>query len=138
MSALRPTFSLVVVLALLAGAGCKGKPEEQAASAKPPPMSPIEIARAQDACKAYIDRLCSCARTRPELAERCQLKEAKRSAISMLLEVDKTDQASPAELFQIQDEIRKIVAKCIEEDNALDRESCPRLGAAAAAGSAGP
>jgi hypothetical protein len=128
---------VLLLAVLLAVAACsKGRDDGAKASDKPPPMSEIEIKRAEDACKAYVDRVCACARAKPEkpeLGERCQLKESKKSAIRMLLEVDKTDQATPAELFQIQDEIRKIVAKCIEEDSRLDGEGCPRLGAVPAA-----
>jgi len=111
------------VLALLVGlAGCKK--EEQQAPGRPAPISESERKRGDEACTAYVARLCACAEKKPELAERCQMKKAKPEALQLALEVDNDPNAHPQDIFAAQESARQVIAKCIEENAALDAE-CP-------------
>ena len=119
--------------ALLLVAACsKGadKPAPGSASARPQPMGEVERQRGDDACQAYVDRLCKCADAQPpgdkekDLEDRCQLKHGKLEALQMTLQVDDDPKATARDVFIAQDQARKIIARCIEENEALDQE-CP-------------
>ena len=97
------------------------------ASNRPQPIGEVERKRGDDACHAYVDRLCKCAAAKPdkkELADRCDLKHAKLDALAMALQVDDDPTATPTDVWNAQDQVRKIIAKCIQENEALDTE-CP-------------
>jgi hypothetical protein len=93
-------------------------------SSRPAAITSAERQRGDDACHAYVDRLCKCAETKKELADRCQLKHAKLEALSLAIQVDDDPGSTPQAVFNAQDQARKIIAKCIEENAALDAE-CP-------------
>jgi hypothetical protein len=113
---------LAVLLALLCIlAGCK---KEEQADGRPRPISVEERKRGADACTAYVARLCKCAESKPELAERCHLKKAKPEALKLALDVDDDPNAHPQDIFLAQESARQVIAKCIEENAALDAE-CP-------------
>ena len=114
--------ALALLVGLVVAAGCKG--EEKTPGGRPKPISVAERERGKNACEAYVERLCTCAKAKPELAERCELKHAKPEALVLALEVDDSPEAAPREVAQAQDQARKIIAKCIEENAALDTE-CP-------------
>ena len=107
----------------LAGAlaGCK---KDEPASERPAPISVKERERGVEACTRYVERLCKCAETRPELADRCHMKQAKPKALELALEVDDDPSAHPRDIFAAQESARQVIAKCIEENAALDSE-CP-------------
>ncbi len=116
-------LNLGLGLALALGlAGCKG--EDKTPGGRPRPISAAERKRGDDACQSYVKRLCLCAETKPELKDRCEIKHAKPEALVLALEVDDNPEAAPREVAQAQDQARKIIAKCIEENAALDAE-CP-------------
>ena len=46
-------------------------------------MPATEIKRGQDACKAYVDKVCACAATEPERAKQCELAKALPEAIAI-------------------------------------------------------
>lgn len=109
-----------LVLFLLA-AGCK---KDEPANSRPKPISETERKRGSDACTSYVERLCACAKTKPELADRCHMKGAKPEALKLALEVDDDPNAHPQDIFAAQESARQVIAKCIEENAALDAE-CP-------------
>jgi hypothetical protein len=117
-----PRGALIVLLFL---AAChKDSPPK---SGRPDPISTAERKRGDDACRAYVDRLCACAKSKPDdkdLADRCELKHAKLEALDLALMVDDDPAAGAQDVFQAQDQVRKIIAKCIEENVKLDQE-CP-------------
>jgi hypothetical protein len=118
---IRIRLALVAALAL---AGCK---KEDAAPGRPPPIGKAERQRGGEACTRYVERLCACAEKkpeRPELADRCQMKKAKPEALKLALEVDDDPHAHPQDIFLAQESARQVIAKCIEENAALDAE-CP-------------
>jgi hypothetical protein len=121
---------LIAAAFALAGLACS-KREEPAGgpgqAQKPPPLTPAEIQRAEDACGAYVKRLCDCAAAhadKPELAEQCELKKAKPATIKMLLRVDQSADTTPSELLRIQETLRKNVADCIQGTAELPKLGC--------------
>jgi hypothetical protein len=112
---------LLLAAALLLAA-CKS---DEPASSRPPPISPAERKRGDDACQAYLKRLCACAEQKPELKDRCELKHAKPEALKLALAVDDDPGAGPADVALAQESARQVIAKCIEENAQLDTEGCP-------------
>jgi hypothetical protein len=122
--------TLIAAVFALAALACS-KQEEPAGGPsktdKPPPLSATEIKRAEDACGAYVKRLCDCAAAhadKPALAEQCELKKAKPATIQMLLRVDQSADTTPSELLRIQETLRKNVADCIEGTAELPKLGC--------------
>jgi hypothetical protein len=117
--------AITVVIALAAGA-CKGR-EAPAKSNRPARISEPERKRGGDACRAYVARLCACARAKgtKDLDDRCYMKGAKIEALDLALAVDDNPTATAQDVFQAQESARQVIAKCIEENLALDAEGCP-------------
>jgi hypothetical protein len=93
-------------------------------SNRPDPMIPAERDRGKDACQAYVDHLCKCAETKPELKDTCTLKHAKIDALQDLMQIDDDPTQSAQTIQTAQDQARNIIEKCIEENEALDAQ-CP-------------
>ena len=84
-----PVTAVAVALIAALGLGAGGcKKHDAKPATRPEPISAAERKRGDDACNAYLARLCACAATRPEMASRCELKQAKKEAIEMLLRID--------------------------------------------------
>src|SRR3954463_11981920 len=107
------------LLILVACAGCK-----QRSDAPPPPAPPgtevpvmpaSEVKRGQDACKAYVDKVCACAETTPVLKQPCALSHALPDALEVALDVAATAESTRRDVLQAHDSVRKIVKRCIEE-----------------------
>jgi hypothetical protein len=98
--------------------------------AEPPPPPPVptmpaaEVKRAEDACKAYVDKLCGCARTMPALEQACKLARALPDAIQVSLEVGASAESTQRDVRQVQDSVRKIAKECIEELARLPAAGC--------------
>ncbi len=108
-------------------AGCKkraddppGPPERDV-----PVMPASEVKRGQDACKAYVDKVCACARTVPAMAEPCALARALPDAIQPELDVATSPDSTRRDVLQLNDSVRKIVKECIEETAKLPAAGCP-------------
>ncbi len=114
-----------VLVAVLACGGCSKKEEQK--SARPAPLSEAERKRGDDACTAYVARLCACAKLKggKDLEDRCYIKQAKKEALQLALTVDDNPIATPQDVFQAQESARQVISKCIEENLALDTEGCP-------------
>jgi hypothetical protein len=98
--------------------------------ADPPPPSPTpvmpatEVKRAQDACKAYVDKVCGCARTMPALEQPCRLARALPDAVQVGVEVGASTDTSQRDGRQVQATVRKIAKQCIEELARLPTAGC--------------
>jgi hypothetical protein len=117
----------VATLVLVAAIGCgKGKEGSEARAVLPPPMDAPEAERGTQACAAYAQRVCACARAKPddtELADLCHMDKAK--ALDMVLEVNRTTESAD-ERIKTERTARRIVAACIAEQSKLDSRGCPR------------
>ena len=114
----------LVIVALLACAGCKKHTEPSEAPAVPP-MPAAEVKRGQDACKAYVDKACACAETVAAMKQPCALSRALPEAIEVNLSVAASADSSRRDTLQAQDSVRKIVKECIEEIAKLPSAGCP-------------
>lgn len=123
MIARRAVAALVLGALAIGGLGACSKTEGER---RPTPMSQAERDRGRQACQAYLDRLCACAKAKgtKELQDRCELKRAKPEALELALEVNDDPSVTGPDVLRAQEEARKIIAKCIEENLALDTE-CP-------------
>mgnify|MGYP001585457787 CR=1 FL=1 len=117
------------LLILAVCAGCK-----QRSDAPPPPgpeasqipaMPASEVKRGQDACKAYVDKVCACAETTPALKQPCLLARALPDALQVGLDVAANPESARLDALQANDSVRKIVKRCIEETARLPSAGCP-------------
>lgn len=109
--------------ALALCAACKRQ-----ADAPPPSPAPAmpatEVKRAQDACKAYVDKVCGCARTMPALEQPCRLARALPDAVQVGLEVGASTDTAQPDVRQVQATVRAIAKQCIEELARLPAAGC--------------
>lgn len=114
-----------IVLVLLASVtGCKAP--EHKAKAKPTPggMTEIEVKRGEDACKVYIDKICACAQTKPELAKQCELAKALPDAMHLSLAVALNPESKPDIAEQSFSSAKKTISSCIDETGRLPAIGC--------------
>jgi hypothetical protein len=110
----------LVALALIAG--CKAK--EPKKHEPKPPMAAAELQRGQDACKAYVERVCACAAQKPDLVKQCELSKALPQAIEISLSVATHPDSKKDIVEQSYANIRKTVASCIDETAKLPTLGC--------------
>jgi hypothetical protein len=114
----------LVLSALLAlFPGCRDRAEAPPAPA--PAMPATEIKRALDACKAYVDKVCGCARSVAALQQTCELARAYPDAIQVELDVAASPDSSRRDVRQTLGGVRNIVKTCIEESAKLPAAGCP-------------
>ena len=115
---------LALVLALAAVTGCKAK---QSSSKKAKPvagLTDVEVQRGEDACKMYIDKVCGCAASKPDLAQQCQLAKSLPDAMHLALSVATNPESKPDVANQSFDSVRQTVAECITETAKLPSAGC--------------
>jgi hypothetical protein len=115
----------VLLVGIVACAGCKKQAEAPPEPAGVPPMPALEVKRGQDACKSYVDKACACAATVAAMKEPCALSRALPDAIEVNLSVAANPESSRRDALQAQDSVRKIVRECIEEIAKLPSAGCP-------------
>ena len=112
------------LLALLFVMGCSKK--EQSAGPppedKPPRIPETELKRGQDACGAYVAKICAC--TVPDAARQCGLAKALPDAITTGLEVAMHPESTRRDVLQANDVIRKTMKECIEQTAKLPALGC--------------
>ena len=112
------------LLVLLVVAGCSkqeptaGPPPED----KPPQIPQTELKRGQDACGAYVTKICAC--TAPEAARQCGLAKALPDAIATGLEVAQNPESTRRDVVQSNDVVRKTMKECIEQLAKLPALGC--------------
>jgi hypothetical protein len=109
-------------VALVIAAGCKAKADERPAEpAHRTTLTSVELQRGRDACKAYVDAICACARDKKggddaaELVRQCDLARALPDALRISEEVSLSADSTPKDVAQAEDSARKTVKECIEE-----------------------
>lgn len=114
-------------LALSLGAGgCKRRQEEPPGGARPAAISEVELKRGRDACEAYVEAACACARTVPAAERPCALARALPDSIELATEVSAHPDTGRVDSAQSAAAVRKTIARCIEGTAHL-----PALGCAA-------
>ncbi len=114
----------VVVIAVVASCKKDAAPPPSAGSAKPE-MTVSEVKRNRDACNDYVQKVCACAETVPDLKQQCALAKAYPDAMETALDVAANTDATRRDALQAHDTIRKIVKTCIEESAKLPAAGCP-------------
>jgi hypothetical protein len=112
-----------VVVALVLAA-CSKRSEAPPPEPRPAITEP-EVKRGEDACKAYVAKLCACAETVTRLAEQCKLSRALPDVIDVSMQVAMNGDAKRLDTLQAADSIRKTVATCIQETAKLPAAGCP-------------
>jgi hypothetical protein len=111
-----------LALAVCLACACKQKAEPPPAPA--PALPQAEVKRAQDACRAYVEKVCGCAATQPALQEPCKLARALPDALQVGLEVGASTDSTRRDVVQTQDSVRKIAKECIEQTAKLPAAGC--------------
>ncbi len=118
------TLAAIAVAGLVLG-GC-AKQQEQAPAATIEPLGESEAQLGKDACKAYVEQICACAKSKPEsaeLAETCHMAPAKSSSLANVLEVNRTT-SDPKERAITERTARRIIKSCIESQSELLAKGC--------------
>jgi len=106
--------------------GCRGDAHEAPAPDKVQPLSDSEKARGREACTRYIERLCRCAESHPEYRQQCELiRHARLDALDKAIAASESVD-DPNVAWRTQVTARRIMSRCIEDDNRLDTAICPR------------
>jgi hypothetical protein len=117
------TLALVLVLVAVALAGCEKKPKPT--KQKPVAgLTDVELKRGEDACKLYVDKICACAQTKPDLAQQCQLAKALPEAMQIALSVATHPDSKPDVAQQSYDSVRRTMGECIQETAKLPSLGC--------------
>jgi hypothetical protein len=119
-------FATLALAAALALAACKDR-------AEPPPPAPApslampanEVKRGQDACNAYVEKVCACAKTVPALEQQCTLARALPDALQVGTEVAATPDTKRRDALQANQSARGIVKECVEQLAKLPVAGCP-------------
>jgi hypothetical protein len=84
-----------------------------------------EIKRGQDACTAYVDKVCACAQTVPAMQEPCKLARALPDALRTSAEVARSADSARLDVVQGNLGVRGIAKECIEQLAKLPAAGCP-------------
>ena len=118
MTALR-----IAIVALALVAGCQ-KTQEDPKPQAPTPMPAEEVKRSEDACKTYVERVCTCATKVPDVAKQCELARALPEAVRIGLEVAASPDSKPDVVQQSYASVRKTAKECIEQTAKLPTLGC--------------
>jgi len=120
-------LALALAGQLLLGA-CKQ--QEEPAPAPPPAIGEAELRRGHDACRAYVEQVCACAKTVPAAQQPCALARALPESIDVAVAVSAHPQTERRDVTQSAAAIRKTIARCIEQTAKLPELGCaaPSLG----------
>jgi hypothetical protein len=122
----RVAVALALALAL-AGTACKKQQEE------PPPGPPssaigeAELKRGRDACQAYVEQVCACAKTVAAAARPCELAKALPESIEVAMQVSAHPETERKDVVQSASAVRKAIARCIEQTVRLPQLGCPAM-----------
>ena len=94
-------------------------------TAPAPVMAASEARRDQDACKAYIAKVCACAETMPPMAQTCRLARPLLDALQVALDVAANPESARRDAVQANDSARRIAKECIEQTAKLAGAGCP-------------
>jgi hypothetical protein len=116
----------LAVASLVLALACSKKQEAPAPEpAREPAISAAELQRGQDACAAYVAKVCGCAATVPAVAEQCTLAKALPEAITVATQVSMSQDSSKQDVLHAADSVRRTIAECIEQAAKLPELGCP-------------
>lgn len=115
-----------LVIGLGAGAACSkqaAEPGPEPGDDRPPPIPTTEVQRGQDACAAYVAKVCAC--EAPEAKPQCELARALPDAMQVGLEVAASPDSDRRTVLHAHDSVRKTIKQCIEQTARLPQLGCP-------------
>jgi hypothetical protein len=115
--------TLVLVLVLCGACSKKAAEPPPAEEARPAPIPATEVQRGQDACKAYLAKVCAC--TEAAAKQPCELAKALPDAIDVGLQISANPESTRRDVLQAQDSVRKTMKECIEQTAKLPALGCP-------------
>ena len=111
------------LVALVCVVGCaKSSSEPAPAADERATISEGELTRGQDACKAYVDKICAC--TAPGAKDECARARALPEAMRVSLEVARSPDSTPKDTALALDGVRKTAKSCIEQIAKLPGIGC--------------
>jgi hypothetical protein len=114
------TRALAIVAALVA---CS-KSDSEPPPPEPPRMSAAEAQRGREACTAYLEQVCACAKKVPTLADECKLARGGPEGVKLGLEIVANPDTSRADALQSLVIVRKTIKHCIEATAKLPASGC--------------
>ncbi|HET9990133.1 MAG TPA: hypothetical protein VFQ65_16495 [Kofleriaceae bacterium] len=100
------------------------KHEDAAPKKSPvPPLPAAEVQRGQDACTAYIAKVCAC--TSPAAQKECPLAKALPEAMKLALDTAANPETERADALRAQTNVLETAKQCIEQVAKLPAIGCP-------------
>ena len=98
---------------------------EDAAPKKPSvaPLPAAEVQRGQDACSAYIAKVCAC--TSPAAQKQCPLAKALPDAMKLALDTAANPETDHNDALRAQTNVLETAKQCIEQVAKLPAIGCP-------------
>jgi hypothetical protein len=112
-----------VLLALLCVAACSKHEDAAPKKAAVPPLPAGEVQRGQDACAAYVTKVCAC--TSPAAQKQCPLAKALPDAMKLALDTAANPETDRADALRAQTNVLETAKQCIEQVAKLPALGCP-------------
>jgi hypothetical protein len=88
-----------------------------------PPLPAVEVQRGQDACAAYVAKVCACAS--PAAKQACPLAKALPEALKLALDTAANPATDRDNAMRAQVNVRETAKECIEQTAKLPALGCP-------------
>jgi len=88
-----------------------------------PPLPAGEVQRGQDACAAYVAKVCAC--TSPAAQKQCPLAKALPEAMKLALDTAANPETDRADALRAQTNVLETSKQCIEQVAKLPAIGCP-------------
>jgi hypothetical protein len=88
-----------------------------------PPLPATEVQRSQDACAAYVAKVCAC--TSPAAQQQCPLAKAMPEAMKLALDTAANPDTDRPDALRAQTNVLETAKQCIEQVAKLPAIGCP-------------
>jgi hypothetical protein len=114
----------LALLALLVTGACSKQDDPTPARRPPviPPLPAAEVQRDQDACGAYVAKVCAC--TTPAAQKQCPLAKALPDAMALALATAVNPDTDRDNAMRAQVNVRETAKECIEQAARLPALGC--------------
>lgn len=114
-------MKLVLLVAMLVA--CSKHEDAGPKKATVTPLPAAEVQRGQDACAAYIAKVCAC--TSPAAQKQCPLAKAMPDAMKLALDTAANPETDRADALRAQTNVLETARQCIEQVAKLPALGCP-------------
>lgn len=112
--------ALAILVLLVA---CSKHEDAAPKKAQVPPLPAAEVQRGQDACTAYIAKVCAC--TSPAALKQCPLAKALPEAMKLALDTAANPETDRNDALRAQTNVLETAKQCIEQVAKLPALGCP-------------